>query len=632
MNKAASQAKRQVLARPAFAPGVLQRKCACGNHTGAGGECDECGKKETLQRKATSKGFVGQVPAIVNEVLRSPGQPLDVQTRAFFEPRFGHDFSQVRLHADAKAAESARAVNALAYTVGSEVVFGPGRFSPTTTEGRLLLTHELTHVVQQSASGAGQLQTSRISQPGEPGEQEAEFFSQAVLEAVALPVVVSTPPQVARQKTPDGKSGTEKKAPEQANHTKQTLSSDDKKRIKGALQATAPATVPKFAEGPRYVLHDTASRVEPNKKEREEVDAGFLKKWKEAHKEEPKEDQAKKKLEKLKKKELEEAIGKARQKKERTTYEGHERNERGPLDEGAAAWIPEGGTAVIARPQFFDPRRPATTQYERRADIIAMEPRERAFEKVWQATNPAERQAALQASLAGLEVTPRKGESKKEETERAIRGRRMTPEEMTAERKKAEKQLAKPLPTKFPRDEKPHFWTTAAWSVEKICDQLKKKKAEDLAVSEDKAKDLEAGCRTLGKYLTLREPRLGSTVNVELSKPAGSACNSNEKKVTLLPLPPYTASQYQETALVYLRAALQAEQFPEVTTHFWLDSFDPSGHCDPRCFDLQHFYDEVAVRIGHRNGSLYGIRPNYGTTRGTHNVWWHSTVCGGSHP
>src|SRR5690348_10689940 len=67
------------------------------------------------------------------------------------ESRFGQDFSQVRVHTDTKAAESARAVNALAYTVGQDVVFGEGQYTPGTQEGKSLLAHELTHVVQQDA-------------------------------------------------------------------------------------------------------------------------------------------------------------------------------------------------------------------------------------------------------------------------------------------------------------------------------------------------------------------------------------------------------------------------------------------------------------------------------------------------
>lgn len=247
--------------------GLLQRKCACGNHMVAGGECAEC-RKRRLQRKATDHNELGTVPPIMHEVLRSPGQHLDATTRSFMEPRFGHDFSVVRVHADSKGTASMQVVNALAasshgnptiqatltigesndplereadrvadhvlvapispavsvappriqrymgqatpgadtapasvdqalaspgrpldpalrqdmeqrfghnfshvrvhtgdaseqsardvrahaYTVGHNVVFGAGRFMPGTHEGRRLLAHELTHVVQQTTA------------------------------------------------------------------------------------------------------------------------------------------------------------------------------------------------------------------------------------------------------------------------------------------------------------------------------------------------------------------------------------------------------------------------------------------------------------------------------------------------
>src|SRR6185503_3193105 len=76
------------------------------------------------------------VPPIVNQVLQSTGQPLDTGTRAFFEPRFGHDFSNVRVHTDSRSAESAQSVNAHAYTVGRDVVFDAGHYAPETAAGR----------------------------------------------------------------------------------------------------------------------------------------------------------------------------------------------------------------------------------------------------------------------------------------------------------------------------------------------------------------------------------------------------------------------------------------------------------------------------------------------------------------
>lgn len=130
---------------------VVRRKCACGES----GTCEEC-KQTTpmVQRKATFHAGDTEAPQIVNEVLRSPGQPLDGAARRFMEPRFGHDFSRVRVHTDARAAESARAVNALAYTVGQNVVFDHGHYRPGAPEGRRLLAHELAHVAQ---GGAGSL-------------------------------------------------------------------------------------------------------------------------------------------------------------------------------------------------------------------------------------------------------------------------------------------------------------------------------------------------------------------------------------------------------------------------------------------------------------------------------------------
>jgi hypothetical protein len=106
-----------------------------------------------------------EAPAAVHEVLRGSGQPLDAATRAFMEPRFHYDFSRVRLHTDAAAAQSAKAVNARAYTVGTDVAFAPQMYAPHSQEGRRLLAHELAHTIQQRAAPADALLVQR--QPGE---------------------------------------------------------------------------------------------------------------------------------------------------------------------------------------------------------------------------------------------------------------------------------------------------------------------------------------------------------------------------------------------------------------------------------------------------------------------------------
>lgn len=184
---------------------VLQRKCDCGNHTVAGGQCTECAKKKNSAAVQTSQGpaqrklMVGHAsdhsereadkvadhvsradsssasapprlegntspavaheaaPESVNRVLSSSGSQLDGSVRNDMEARFGHDFSRVRVHSDSAAEQSARDVNAEAYTVGNNIVFGAGKFAPSTQPGRHLLAHELTHVLQQSAASPGRV-------------------------------------------------------------------------------------------------------------------------------------------------------------------------------------------------------------------------------------------------------------------------------------------------------------------------------------------------------------------------------------------------------------------------------------------------------------------------------------------
>jgi len=137
---------------------------------------------------------------MVHDVLRSPGQPLDTGTRAFMEPRFGHSFADVRVHTDARAAESARAVSAVAYTVGRNIVFGAGRYAPDTGAGRRLLAHELTHVVQQAGaeSEAGSL---AVDAPSTAREREADRAAGHVDGAGAISVHRFPGVRLSRQQT-----------------------------------------------------------------------------------------------------------------------------------------------------------------------------------------------------------------------------------------------------------------------------------------------------------------------------------------------------------------------------------------------------------------------------------------------
>lgn len=142
------------------ASGVLRPKPTCGGAAEAEGGCEK-GRKQyvrarvvrvrSLQRRtvAHADAAAADVTGIVYDVLRSPGQPPEFETREFFEQRFAHDFSRVREHMDAKAGESARALNALALAMGSDGVIGAHLYAPTTSQGQELLAHDLTDVVQQ---------------------------------------------------------------------------------------------------------------------------------------------------------------------------------------------------------------------------------------------------------------------------------------------------------------------------------------------------------------------------------------------------------------------------------------------------------------------------------------------------
>ena len=110
-------------------------------------------------------------PPIVQDLLTSPGQPLDPTTSAFFEPRFGFNFSQVRIHADEQSAGAAQAVGAHAFALGTHVVFGKDKYTPSSLAGRELLAHELAHVVQQQATGRRAIARQPVEQYEERGQR-----------------------------------------------------------------------------------------------------------------------------------------------------------------------------------------------------------------------------------------------------------------------------------------------------------------------------------------------------------------------------------------------------------------------------------------------------------------------------
>jgi hypothetical protein len=150
-------------------------KCACGAKSRArgqsDGECEECKKNRLAGSRAGGRGPSG-VPARAHDALRSGGQPLEPSTRTYFESRFGHDFSRVRVHIGDPAAAASRELGARAFTSGNDIVFARGQYAPRTRPGNRLLAHELAHVVQQRGSG-GQT-PGRIGPSSDALEREAD--------------------------------------------------------------------------------------------------------------------------------------------------------------------------------------------------------------------------------------------------------------------------------------------------------------------------------------------------------------------------------------------------------------------------------------------------------------------------
>ncbi|PSR16651.1 hypothetical protein C8255_16740 [filamentous cyanobacterium CCP3] len=164
-----------------------------------------------LQRQASDNSDISEIPPIVYEVLNSPGQPLDPETREFAEFRFNSDFGSIRIHTDTRAAKSAEAVNALAYTVGQRIVFGAGQYNPTTIAGKKLLGHELFHTKQQQ--GLTRPSTNKITLENSSGyEQQADNAAQAFLQDQAIPLVIGQPNNIGLQRQVASGSRTQRSA------------------------------------------------------------------------------------------------------------------------------------------------------------------------------------------------------------------------------------------------------------------------------------------------------------------------------------------------------------------------------------------------------------------------------------
>lgn len=160
-----------------------------------------------LQR-AAGNSSVGELleeqgPSPAKDVIGSGGgRPLEKPVRKMMESRMGQDFSDVRVHTDGRASESAKAVDAHAYTVGTDIVFQSGNYSPETPAGQRMLAHELTHVAQQKAGpvdGTPAPGGIQLSDPSDPFERAAEANADRVVSGGPVSALDSAPPAIQRQ-------------------------------------------------------------------------------------------------------------------------------------------------------------------------------------------------------------------------------------------------------------------------------------------------------------------------------------------------------------------------------------------------------------------------------------------------
>jgi hypothetical protein len=272
------------------------------------------------------------------------------------------------------------------------------------------------------------------------------------------------------------------------------------------------------------------------------------------------------------------------------------KKERRSSGEGAAAYAPKSSDAVIAHTKFFGPRRAAATQYERGEDVMKKADREDAYRAVWAATKPSSRESILDAVIS-TQGSPAKEAA--DEKANAIKGLENSKERVT---------------------------TAAAWAAEDICSLMSSTGAAALVPAKGDEPKLEKACGDIKELTDKRRSRVGSAVNVEIVQNKGGGCSPTSTEV----LPAYTATQYANVTQLYLRAAMEASFFPEVTTHKLVDR-GVGDHCDPRCFNLGKLYEMIATTLKHPTGTTYGITETYGTDTNS-NVWWQEKVCGSAAP
>lgn len=165
--------------------GPLRSKSVLGGSTGNQERTEGLSAQRSTGVSQFQSNHSQSLPGFVQDIVQSPGQPLDVQTRAFFEPRFGHDFGRVRVHTGSSAAASADALNAQAFTTGQHIVFGNAQYVPETPRGRDVLAHELAHTLQPNSPGSPGIHRIPKDPQGAPFEGEIIPWSAALHESAS---------------------------------------------------------------------------------------------------------------------------------------------------------------------------------------------------------------------------------------------------------------------------------------------------------------------------------------------------------------------------------------------------------------------------------------------------------------
>jgi hypothetical protein len=221
-----------------------------------------------------------------------------------------------------------------------------------------------------------------------------------------------------------------------------------------------------------------------------------------------------------------------------SSLERERRSGRGPLGLGVNAYLPGQNPAVLARPNFYEMRRPTTTEFEKASDILDRQDREGLLRTAWQSTIDNARSQALDTALANLNLSPA---------------------EIAIEKTSAIEKLSAPSG---------RVYTSATWAVEAICTRYNN--GDRAIAAPNKQDSLGDACDALGEYFKIRNSRIKSSVAVEIIQVGAiseqgnqNTCSASNPNIATLPNPPYSDNQYNSALALYLRAALAAGKFPQ---------------------------------------------------------------------